>query len=289
MGSRLKLGKSSSGAKDVRKREALQEYWAFRFTEDTIGIVGSWDQLFEKLKSKYFRGRFQLEKGDGGVVHYQGVLHCKPRQRRSQMHEWLASEWPLQFPVMDYCEKSESAAADRYAMKEDTRIDGPWEWNMPREPISVEIEVDDIIKYEELPVWSQDLIDMVKGRLPDKTDRTIYWFWSEKGEMYKTETARYLSYWHDGVPVQGGRKHVLAVAYKYKAPIYMLLVPRTDEGFVSYASIELIKDALYMSAFGTEATGPVNRKKPWVIVMANFPPDEGALSKGRISVTNVDM
>lgn len=160
--------------------------------------------------------------------------------------------------------------------------------------IDMTVTDDDIMRKEDLPEWSNELIDMVAGRLPDKTDRSIYWYWSQEGVRLKTETSRYLCYHHNAVIIQGGRKHVLATAYKNPAPIYILIVPRSDEGFVSWASLELLKDALYMSGFGTECTGMVNRKKPWVIVMANFRPEEETveaeihLSKDRWVFTCVD-
>lgn len=151
---------------------------------------------------------------------------------------------------------------------------------------------DDVITYEEMFPWGRELVDMVSGRLPDKKDRRIFVYWSKEGQMKKTETTRYLVHYHDACVIQGSRKHVLATAYKNPAPIYILIVPRSDEGFVSYASIELLKDALYMSAFGTECTGMVNRKKPWVICIANFDVAanvEDKMSTDRWVSRNVDI
>lgn len=171
----------------------------------------------------------------------------------------------------------------RYTLKDGHKAGG----NLKPE-IDMKCTDDDVMQPQELFQWGRDLITRVADCLPHKEDRTIIWYWSNAGRMCKTETARYLVHYHSAVVIQGGRRHVLAVAYKNPAPIYILLVPRTDEGFVSYASIELLKDALYMSAFGTECTGGVNRKKPWVICVANFPPDRSALSQDRWEVHNVD-
>jgi hypothetical protein len=153
-------------------------------------------------------------------------------------------------------------AAHRYARK-----DGKWQSNYTPAP-SLE---PDVMELADLPEWSQKVVAMVaENPLPDKRDRSLHWFYSIEGKMHKTETARYLVINHGAVVVQGGRKHVLAVAYKNPAPIYIVMIPRCDEGYVSYGSMELLKDALFMSGFGTEATGMVNRAKPWVIIMANF-------------------
>lgn len=168
--------------------------------------------------------------------------------------------------------------------------DGDWiQWGSCKQKINMEITEEDILPYDEMFDWGRQLEDRVTDCLPDKRDRTIYWYWSQAGQMKKTETARRLVFHHDALVIQGGRKHILANAYKVSAPIYILIIPRTDEGFVSYASIELLKDALYMSAFGVEATGSVNRKKPWVICIANFPPIESALSEDRWYIENVDI
>lgn len=218
------------------------------------------------------------EVGEEGTPHLQGYVEFPTKVRPigykgfpKEIH-WEAARGDRDANVK-YCSK-ESAYRCTKALK-------------PK--ISMEIEESDIIARDALPQWAQETVDRLANCLPDKRDRTIYWYWSTQGQMYKTELARYLVYWHDAIVIQGGRRHVLANAYKNPAPIYILLVPRTDEGFVSYASIELLKDSLYMSAFGTEATGPVNRKKPWVLVMANFAPNMTTLSTDRWIITNVDQ
>lgn len=284
---RGQLGKKETApAKDNRVREPLAKFWMFRITASK---VGSRDQLIIDLKELFSAGRLQLEAGEGGIPHYQCALHTAMRKRRHTMRRELYIRYPqIVWPEIDYFEPMKSAKGDEYCMKEESRVDGPWEWNMPKVKIDMSITEDYVMQYDELPQWAQKDIDMVAGKLPDKKERTIYWRWSRQGEMYKTEFARHLVYYHDACVIQGGRKHVLATAYANPAPIYILVVPRSDEGFVSYASIELLKDALYMSAFGTKATGPVNRKKPWVMVVANFSPDEEAMSAGRFCTLNVD-
>lgn len=217
------------------------------------------------------------EVGENGTPHLQGYVEF-PKKVRPIGYKG--------FPKEMHWEKCQGTREQnvRYCSK-----DGKYKCTKELRPkIDMTITEEDLLKREDMFNWNRDLEDMVGGTLPGQKSREIYWYWSEAGCMQKTETARRLVYLWDACVIQGGRRHVLATGYKVIAPIYILLVPRTDEGFVSYASIELLKDNLYMSAFGTEATGPANRKKPWVIVMANFPPNEATLSSDRWIVQQVD-
>lgn len=213
-----------------------------------------------------------------GTPHVQGYIEFKSKSRPFSLDLPKEIRWKAA--------RGSRKQNDQYCSKEGNVA---FAFGTLKPKIDMECTVDDILTYEDMYSWGQRLENMVAGCLPEKTDRRIFWFWSEAGCMKKTETARRLVFHHNACIIQGGRKHVLATAYKNAAPIYILTVPRTDEGFVSYASIELLKDALYMSAFGTEATGMVNRKKPWVIVFANFPADTNKLSEDRWVIQNVDI
>lgn len=250
--------------------------WCFTWNNPTEDPSRSIDPEFQAKAECW---GYQPEVGENGTPHIQGWVEFKTKVRPlslglpKEIH-WEKMKGTVEQSI-EYCSKSETKA-------------GAYVTNL-KQKLCMKCTDDDVISLDEMYDWGRELVDMVKGRLPDKTERQIYWFWSNAGQMKKTETARHLVFHHDAVVIQGGRKHVLAVAYKHPAPIYILTVPRTDEGYVSYSSIELIKDALYMSAFGTEATGMVNRKKPWVIVMANFEPNKSTLSEDRWVVKNVDI
>ena len=253
--------------------------WCFTWNNPEEGWM---DLLVQRFHEKKMKFGFQLECGkEENTPHVQGwvstgsVKKIRPFSLKlpSKIH-WEGMKGTLEQNI-EYCSKADTKVGE-YHTNEKKRI-------------SMEIEEEDILPLEEMFEWGKSLVGMVKDVLPEKRDRRIFWYWSSSGCMKKTETARYLCYHHDAVVIQGGRKHVLANAFKNPAPIYCLLIPRTDEGFVSYASLELLKDALFMSAFGTEATGSCNRKKPWVIAFANFAPDRSALSEDRWVVECVDQ
>jgi len=275
------LGKKVS--QTASKQESTYEYWSFRFTSSKV-------RKFEDLMqwvTQFSAFRFQKEKGEGGVEHYQGTFHTKPKKRRCQLRDSALHVFPsLVFPGCDYLEKSMSSAADRYVMKDDTRVDGPWEKNMPKVmPAHLDITIPDVMNKEDLPDKMQAIIDMVDNRLPDKEDRKIYWYYDITGCNFKTETARYLEFNHWAVIMQGAKRHCLVNAFKRTAPIYCFVVPREER--VDYVALESLKDSLYMSAFGTDGTGSVNRKKPWVLVFANYIPNIARLSTDKWKITNV--
>lgn len=276
-------------AKSGQKQEPSWEFWAWRFTSSKVQEFTNLIQIFQE-NDWFTEWIFQLEKGSiNGVEHYQGWCQTKPKKRRQQLRDYFKSKFPdLKFPNEDYLEKSKSGASAAYAAKGDSRIDGPWFSHKMKPKISMEIEDDDIMKYDELPAWSQTVIDMVRTKpLPEKEDRTIHWFWSQEGRNYKTETCRYLVHHHEAYVLSGASRHVLAATYANPRPIYIFCIPRSAEDGISYKSIELIKDSLYMSGFGTKATGMVNRKKPWVFIFCNFTPKYEQMSEDRWVVKDV--
>jgi hypothetical protein len=99
--------------------------------------------------------------------------------------------------------------------------------------------------------------------------------------------ARYFVIKHKAVYLQGAGRHVLATAFKSPSFYYVFGLPRNQANKISYTSLESLNDGLYMSGFGTEATGMICRKTPWVIVFANFPPVLENLSEGRWHVENL--
>jgi hypothetical protein len=69
--------------------------------------------------------RGQLEKGEGGLVHYQVLIRASRPVRRTQLSTL--------FPGT-HLEPSRSAAARDYVWKEDTRIGDPFEWGCTLPP-----------------------------------------------------------------------------------------------------------------------------------------------------------
>lgn len=74
---------------------------------------------YEKAHAKYVVG--QLERGAEGTVHVQYFVNFKkPGQRLSYLKKYCARS---HFEVVKF-----NNGADKYCMKEDTRVEGPWEF-----------------------------------------------------------------------------------------------------------------------------------------------------------------
>jgi len=116
-------------------------------------------------------------------------------------------------------------------------------------------------------------------------DRTIYWYWCEKGKSGKTTFAKYLSYHYGAIPLEGKKNDILFTAAEYDSNIYIFDLERSMEGHVSYAALEKIKNGFYM--VGKYEGKPIIRNSPHVIVFANFAPDEEKLSQDRWKVKHL--
>lgn len=82
--------------------------------------------LREKLTGLAKKWVFQEERGDGGYEHFQGRISLFKRRRKNEVMELMNR---IGCPVPEYLEptvSSEHQKAAFYAMKADTRTDGPW-------------------------------------------------------------------------------------------------------------------------------------------------------------------
>lgn len=132
---------------------------------------------------------------------------------------------------------------------------------------------------KEIILWQQwqFALEKIIQELPD--DRTIHWFWDAEGGTGKTTMARYLCRKYGAIQLEGKKDNILHVAAENEADIYIYDIERSLESFISYGSIEKIKNGFYMS--GKYEGKTVDRNPPHVIIFANFPPDKTKMSLDR--------
>jgi hypothetical protein len=268
----------------------LVQYWAFRFTADKIKDGG--EGLKEFLDKEYIpEFGFQKEKGKNGkrVIHYQGALECQPRKRFKQLETELKGKYPeLIFDGRDYLNPSKSSAAERYALKEDTRVEGPWYKGARFEAIADEtIYKIDITLYP----WQRNVVDILDG---PQDDRTIWWLWEPYGGAGKTTFLKWIYQNYSGVCISGGKAHDMKngivrfhEAKGYYPKIVIVNIPKSfDSQFISPNGFEDIKDMFFYSGKygGKDENGEVCGRPPKMLVFANFRPDTNKMSKDRLKI-----
>lgn len=138
--------------------------------------------------------------------------------------------------------------------------------------------------------WQVEILKQIENE-PD--DRTIRWYWSDKGNLGKTTFCKYLTDKHNAVPVCGKGNDVRNAICSYfkewddTPELVIFPIPRSHGSeYISYEAIENIKDMYFYS--GKYEGGAVCGPCPHLYVFANFPPDIDRLSKDRWVVTNID-
>ena len=138
--------------------------------------------------------------------------------------------------------------------------------------------------------WEIEVLQLIQQE-PD--NRTIYWYWSEAGNIGKTTFCKFLCIKHKACLLSGKGADVRNGALTWKKDfgqypdLCVFPIPRSfNSDYLSYEALENVKDALFYS--GKYEGGTVADPCPHVIVMSNFPPDENRMSLDRWIVKNID-
>ncbi len=219
---------------------------------------------------------FQLERGDiSKRLHFQFHLNMKKRSNAAGLANKLRRLFTNDTSVR--CMKADSKAAGLvYPVKDDSRVAGPWTKNIPAAVMpSAREEWLEIYKKVEWKPWQKELIDCADKRaLTD--DRKILWIYDELGAIGKTYLIRYLVAKNkDVIVASGASKYIKSSLVKHpNTKLVIYTVPRSQEGFISFTALELVKDGLFYSAFGTDCAMVLLRPGVQVWVLANFAPSE---------------
>lgn len=135
--------------------------------------------------------------------------------------------------------------------------------------------------------WQIKVSNMIKEE-PD--DRSIIWIYETSGCEGKTSLIKYLlnTYKESAYYVSGGRANDITfqiVENEQDIHLFLMNIPRNNEGFISYNGIEQVKDGLVSTSKykgGFELFNP-----PHVIVMCNFYPDITSLSLDRWKIYEI--
>lgn len=236
--------------------------WCFTWNNYADSDIVPLCQVFQGLAAKYF---FAKEVGASGTPHLQGCVVFKkklrPKNKFNRAIHWEKTRGTWDQAVA-YCQKESGE-----------KFHGGFRPKRPLKPLPCETA---------LFPWQQSVMDIVKEE-PD--DRTIHWIFEEVGGVGKTTFLKWLMRFHDCVPLEGKKADILHVAAEHESELYVYDIERSLEAYVSYGSIEKIKNGCFMS--GKYEGSIVNRNCPHLFIFANFAPEQEKLSLDRWKVFTI--
>lgn len=159
------------------KRDAPARYWVFTLNNPT-GLL-DWDEFATRGATGL---RYQLEVGEEGTEHFQGMLCFRIKKTFGFVRDSFTPEQP-------HIEKArDPVRAWEYCAKEDTRVDGPWEYGegpigqgKRNDLIAVKAAVDDGADRKELEEayygtmirFGKQIMDYKRRRTPERNFKTI--------------------------------------------------------------------------------------------------------------------
>lgn len=249
-----------------KKQVPLRKEHFFTWNNYTEKDIDGLLDFFEAKASKY---RFQEEIGELGTPHLQGMV-IFPKELRSTCWD------PKSKGHYERLKKADGV----YQCKEHTRKPGGriWEKGFPK-PIKHNVFWN---------TWNTWILNEIKNE-PD--NRTINWFWSEKGKMGKTQITRYLCDVMKAQFCSGGKyADVMNLIYHTDMNIcncVIFTLPKDQKNHISYSALESIKDGL-VSNMKSFKNGSLIFNPPHVFVFANYPPDMDKLMPDRWNIFQID-
>jgi hypothetical protein len=254
----LETSKSSvaGNTKQQSKRDVPSKYWVF--------TLNNWEEKeYNDLITFFNNGNFgnyiigkEIGK-ENGTPHLQGYIEFHKKVRMSEIKNLnkrlhLEQRKGTREHNINYCSKE-----GNYIIK-----------GLPR-PL-------EILQKEQLYPWQVQIEKLIQKK-PD--GRSIFWFWESEGNVGKTAFTKYLCFHYGAISVSGKGADILYVTAENNRDIYIFTYSRSVEEYVSYDSMEKVKDGLYMS--GKYESKCIIRNCPHIIVFSNFPPSYEKLSKDR--------
>lgn len=225
--------------------------------------------LVARLKEFAFKGKIQSEVGENGTPHLQGSIWCKEKHRDTEFKLTKTIHWETlrdENNIRDYCGKSETHdGKHRYS------------WGFPPE-----------LKLITPTKWWQ--INILNNLDTEADDRTVNWYWSEKGGVGKSQFAKYCVAKKNCLFFEEGKKadimHLIFEAPEDRLGAMIIDVPRANGNNISYKAIESIKNGLIYSSKYEGGYKLFN--SPHIFVFANKPPKIEDLSEDRWNIINID-
>lgn len=276
---------NKQGGNSLLPARVIKEY---KKSRKYVFTVNNWNE--EQLK--LIKGEFDVrgaryiigkEVGKSGTPHLQGYVEFKN---------------PIGFNTVQkiinkgHIETAKGTAEENllYCSK-----DGEYETNFDKIPEKVKTREDIILEEEYSDVvwkdWQKEIIDLMET----KADRrTIHWYWDKTGNVGKSFISDYLALKYNAIIADGKKDDILQQVKVWLEgkdvtefpTVAVMDIPRCNEGFVSYGTIEKLKGRVIYS--GKYEGGRCVLRPMHIIVFANFEPDYSKLSRDRWNVISLN-
>lgn len=223
--------------------------------------------------SKIVSLTYQEEVGGAtGYRHYQVYVRFSKKIRPVETYRTVKTHWePARNP----------AKAILYSRKSDTRVPSGrcFDFGVPRRLFRAEIS--------SLRPAQKEIVDTLREPAGPH-DRRVMWYWESEGNWGKSWVSKVIVDNFKAIVIGGSAKDALYGVASYvenhgEGPdIVVFDIPRCTKDYVSYQSIEKIKDGLFFSA--KYESCQVRFNTPHVICFANSEPDVSQLSMDRWSI-----
>lgn len=259
------------------------QVWIFsiRWTvQNLLDDTSAWRPLKENLCAVLERDCkswvFQLEDTTQNL-HFQGVINMREKIRAKT----LAKQWNAEFRGIEIQPASNGgkAALQKYCMKRETRIAGPW----ADKPVYMG---------DDLPVtlwpWQEQVKNYVLGPV---NPREILWLHCPGGNTGKSDFAKYMQFHHGCLKLCYGASGDLLnlVAKNAGRRAYIFDLTRCKPQLFSsqdlYSCIEDIKNGHFVNT--KYETASILMSKPHIVVLANVLPDKSCLSMDRWNIQTI--
>lgn len=249
------------------------------------------DELLTFLNNHCKEWCFQKEQGaTTDYVHFQGRLSLKLKKRKNELLKELKDNL---LNISFSPTSNENRDNNFYAMKEDTRIEGPWtSKDVPDEPAYIPKQYRG--KLETLKPFQTKVMELTNYFC----DRTIHYIYCPDGNKGKSTIANLMRLHKKGIilpPINDADKLVFSACNMLRAknvrdsvPIFIDL-PRAmnqERLYGIFSAIEIIKSGY---VYDTR-----NHYKDWdfdsptIFVFSNIEPDFSLLSRDRWKVWTID-
>lgn len=242
-----------------------------RYTEREVR-----DALAEHCK----KWAFQLEKSEGGYVHYQGRFVLHKKTTITQCIRLFSGILPS-IHISATCATVHKSNKFDYVLKSQTRISGPWT-DQDEEDTILEIPIQYRVEFRP---WQTELYELVMKELDDKVYRNVHVLYDQGGGIGKTTFAMSLTCRRKAeyIPPCNDARDIMRMAFCLpKTRLYIFDLTRSmnkDRLHGMYSAIEQIKNGyLYDDRYSFKRRFI---DAPGVIVMTNELPDGSYLSSDR--------